>query len=375
MKTQGKPADNGQEPPREFAGARVDESDKAPAKKSRFNFAVKFGMALAVMIVVVFASFMIGRYQNVDALQAIKITLHQLIPTLPIEPTWEELDASVVLSIRWPRIIIALFVGAALSCSGAAYQGVFRNPLVSPDILGISAAAGFGAAVAIVFTNPYSPMVQISAFACAILGVVLAYLLARVKGSIPNVMLILAGVVVSAVFNAGISMMKYLADPEEQLPAITFWLMGSLTGIRWENLAYCVPIIGISLIVLLLFSWRLNLLTMGDDEAKSMGIKASRLKTIVIVCATAMTATAVSQAGTIGWIGLVIPHMARMITGPDHSKLVPMSAVMGGTFLLIIDDLTRVVSETALPLSIPIALIGAPFFAVLLKRTKQGWVE
>ena len=232
-----------------------------------------------------------------------------------------------------------------------------------------------GAAVAIVFTNPYSPMVQISAFACAILGVVLAYLLARVKGSIPNVMLILAGVVVSAVFNAGISMMKYLADPEEQLPAITFWLMGSLTGIRWENLAYCVPIIGISLIVLLLFSWRLNLLTMGDDEAKSMGIKASRLKTIVIVCATAMTATAVSQAGTIGWIGLVIPHMARMITGPDHSKLVPMSAVMGGTFLLIIDDLTRVVSETALPLSIPIALIGAPFFAVLLKRTKQGWVE
>lgn len=353
----------------------MDESGNAPAKKSRFGFAVKFGIALAIMAVVVFASFMIGRYQNVDALVALQITLHQLFPALPIEPTWEALDASVVLNIRWPRIIIALFVGAALSCSGAAYQGVFRNPLVSPDILGISAAAGFGAAVAIVFTNPYSPMVQISAFVCAILGVVLAYLLARVKGSIPNVMLILAGVVVSAVFNAGISMMKYMADPEEQLPAITFWLMGSLTGVRWENLAYCVPIIGISLIVLLLFSWRLNLLTMGDDEAKSMGIKASRLKTIVIVCATAMTATAVSQAGTIGWIGLVIPHMARMITGPDHSKLVPMSAVMGGTFLLFIDDLTRVLSETALPLSIPIALIGAPFFAVLLKRTKQGWVE
>ena len=363
------------EPERKFTGAKVDESGKAPAKKSRFGFAIKFGIALAIMVVVVFTSFMIGRYQNVDALVAVQITLHQLFPSLPIEPTWEALDASVVLSIRWPRIIIALFVGAALSCSGAAYQGVFRNPLVSPDILGISAAAGFGAAVAIVFTDPYSPMVQISAFVCAIMGVVLAYMLARVKGSIPNVMLILAGVVVSAVFNAGISMMKYMADPEEQLPAITFWLMGSLTGIRWENLAYCVPIIAISLIVLLLFSWRLNLLTMGDDEAKSMGIKASRLKTIVIVCATAMTATAVSQAGTIGWIGLVIPHMARMISGPDHSKLVPMSAVMGGTFLLVIDDLTRVVSETALPLSIPIALIGAPFFAVLLKRTKQGWVE
>ncbi|WP_350454962.1 FecCD family ABC transporter permease [Slackia heliotrinireducens] len=356
-------------------GARVDESSASPVKKPRVGFAVKFAIGLVVMVAVVLASFMIGRYQNVDAIQAIKITLSQVFPFLPIEHDWAELDASVVLSIRWPRIIIALFVGAALSCSGAAYQGVFRNPLVSPDILGISAAAGFGAAVAIVFSNPYSPIVQISAFVCAIGGVVLAYLLARVKGSIPNVMLILAGVVVAAVFNAGISMMKYLADPEEQLPAITFWLMGSLTGIRWENLAYCVPIISVSLIVLLLFSWRLNLLTMGDDEAKSMGIKASRLKTIVIVCATAMTATAVSQAGTIGWIGLVIPHMARMIAGPDHSKLIPMSAVMGGTFLLLIDDLTRVISETALPLSIPIALIGAPFFAILLRRTKQGWVE
>ena len=356
-------------------GAQVDESNKAPAKKSRLSFAVKLGVGIAIMIVVVFVSFMIGRYQNVNAIQAIKITAHQILPMLPIEQDWAELDASVVLSIRWPRIIIALFVGAALSCSGAAYQGVFRNPLVSPDILGISAAAGFGAAVAIVFFDPFSPMVQIMAFICAIGGVVMAYLLACVKGQIPNVMLILAGVVVAAVFNAGISMMKYMADPEEELPAITFWLMGSLTGIRWENLAYCVPIIGVALCVLFVFSWRLNLLTMGDDEARSMGVKASRLKTIVIICATAMTATAVSQAGTIGWIGLVIPHMARMIAGPDHSRLIPMSAVMGGTFLLFIDDLTRVVSETGLPLSIPIALIGAPFFAFLLRKTKQGWIE
>ena len=362
-------------PENEHVGAQVDESNKPPAKKSRISFGVKFGIGIAIMLVVVFVSFMVGRYENVDAIQAVKITLHQLFPMLQIDQTWAELDASVVLNIRWPRIIIALFVGAALSCSGAAYQGVFRNPLVSPDILGISAAAGFGAAVAIVFFDPFSPMVQIMAFVCAICGVVMAYMLARVKGQIPNVMLILAGVVVAAVFNAGISMMKYLADPEEELPAITFWLMGSLTGIRWENLAYCIPIIAVGLIVLLIFSWRLNLLTMGDDEARSMGIKASRLKTIVIVCATAMTATAVSQAGTIGWIGLVIPHMARMIAGPDHSRLIPMSAVMGGTFLLFIDDLTRVVSETALPLSIPIALIGAPFFAFLLRKTKQGWVE
>ena len=361
--------------PKKPKGAQVDGSNEVTAKKGGMSFTWKFLIAIIIMVVIVLASFMIGRYQNVDAWVAIKITLQKILPGNPFEQTWSNLDASVVLSIRWPRIIIALFIGGALSCSGAAYQGVFRNPLVSPDILGISAAAGFGAAVAIVFFNPYSPMVQVMAFVCAILGVVFAYLLARVKGQIPNVMLILAGVVVAAIFNAGISIMKYMADPEEQLPAITFWLMGSLTGIRWDNLLYCVPIITVSLIVLLLFSWRLNLLTMGDDEARSMGIKASRLKSIVIICATAMTATAVSQAGTIGWIGLVIPHIARMITGPDHSKLIPMSAVMGGTFLLFIDDLTRVVSETALPLSIPIALIGAPFFAILLRKTKQGWME
>ena len=356
-------------------GATVDEARLKPTKKG-IPFAIKFGICVGAMVFMAIASFMIGRYQNVDAIQAIKITLLQIFPFLPIQQDWDSLSASVVLSIRWPRIVIALLVGAALSVSGAAYQGVFRNPMVSPDILGISAAAGFGAALAIVVINDInSPWIQVLAFVFAILGVLCSYLLARTKNGIPNVMLILAGVVTAAIFNAGISMMKYVADPEEQLPAITYWLMGSLTGIRWANLAYCAPIILISLAILLVFSWRLNLLTMGDAEARSMGINAARLKTITIVCATAMTATAVSQAGTISWIGLVIPHIARMIAGPDHSKLIPTAAVIGGTFLLFVDDLTRTISETAIPLSIPIALIGAPFFAVLLRRTKQGWME
>ena len=356
------------------AVAAAKAAGNAKARK-HVPFSVKFGICLAVMVVAMFGSFMMGRYQNVDAIMAAKITAKSVFPFLPIEGDWTTLDAKVVTEVRWPRILMALLVGAALSCAGASYQGVFRNPLVSPDILGISAAAGFGAAVGIIWQDAYSPWVQVLAFTFGICGVLMAYFLARTRGQIPNVMLILAGVVVSAIANAGISIMKYMADPYDDLPAITYWLMGSLSGMRWQNLAFAGPIILIALAVLFVFSWRLNLLTMGDDEAKSMGVKSSRLKSVVIVCATAMTATAVSQAGTIGWIGLVIPHMARMLVGPDHSKLIPTAAVIGGTFLLLIDDIVRTASETALPLSIPIALIGAPFFAVLIKKTKQGWTE
>lgn len=355
--------------------AATDPSQRVLPRRARLGFGLKFGACVVVMLLALLLSFMLGRYQNVDALTAIQITLKQVFPFLPIDQSWETLDAKVVLSVRWPRILMALLIGAALSCAGASYQGVFRNPLVSPDILGISACAGFGAAVGIIWKDAYSPWVQMLAFAFGILGVAAAYFLARTKGQIPNVMLILAGVVVAALANAGISIMKYLADPYDDLPAITYWLMGSLSGMRWENLAYSGPIILVCLAVLFVFSWRLNLLTMGDAEARSMGVRSSRLKSLVIVCATAMTATAVSQAGTIGWIGLVVPHMARMLVGPDHSRMIPTSAVLGGTFLLLIDDIVRSASETALPLSIPIALIGAPFFAILIKRTKKGWSE
>ncbi len=250
---------------------------------------------------------------------------------------------------------------------------MFRNPLVSPDILGVSAAASLGAAIGILWHGAYSASVQVLAFTLGILGVILAYFLAYTRGSVPNTMLILAGIVTGSLFNAGVSVTKYLADPYEELPAITFWLLGSLGGVRWENLVLAAPIIVLGLIGLWLASWRLNILTMGDDEARSLGINTTRLKVVVIVCATALTATAVSQVGAIGWIGLVIPHAARMIVGPDHRRLVPAAAVIGATFLLLIDNLTRSVSETALPLSIPIAFIGAPFFAVLLRRSTRQW--
>ncbi|MFT3889712.1 MAG: iron ABC transporter permease [Arachnia sp.] len=347
----------------------MTQTTTAVGRRTPRRFAVPFGIAVAVLAVVVVTSFLIGRFP-VAPLEALRIIASHVVP---IEPTWEAMDAKVVWEVRLPRIAMAVLVGAALSCSGAAYQGVFRNPLVSPDILGVSAAASFGAAVGIVWQGAYSPSVQALAFACGIGGVAMAYGLAYTRGTVPNTMLILAGIVTSSLFNAGVSVMKYVADPYDDLPAITFWLMGSLSGMRWENLLLAAPIIVVGMVGLWLASWRLNVLTMGDEEARSLGINTTRLKVVVIVCATALTATAVSQVGAIGWIGLVIPHAARMIVGPDHRRLIPAAAVIGATFLLLIDNLTRTASETSLPLSIPIAFIGAPFFAVLLRRSTRQW--
>lgn len=340
-----------------------------PRLKNRWPFGAAFVASVVVLLAIILVSFLMGRY-SVDPFDAIKILASK---ALPVEQTWSDMDAKVVWEVRWPRVIMALLAGAALSCSGAAYQGVFRNPLVSPDILGVAAAASFGAAVGIVLQSAQSPWVQILAFGCGILGVLCAYFLAYTRGHIPNTMLILAGVVTSSLFNAGVSVMKYMADPYDDLPAITFWLMGSLSGMRWQNVAFAAPVIVVATLILWIVSWRLNILTMGDEEARSLGINTTRLKGIVIICATALTATAVSQCGAIGWIGLVIPHMARMIAGPDHRRLIPTAAVLGGGFLLLIDDLTRTASETSLPLSIPIAFIGAPLFAILLRRSSNQW--
>ena len=357
------------EQPTEKPTTQVGSQAKIARPQRLPNFWLRFTGAILVLLAVILVSFMIGRYA-VDPWDAVKIVAAKV---LPIEPTWSEMSAKVVWDVRWPRILMAVLVGAALSCSGAAYQGVFRNPLVSPDILGVAAAASFGAAVGIIAHGAYSPSVQILAFVCGILGVACAYFLAYTKGRIPNTMLILAGVVTSSLFNAGVSVMKYLADPYDDLPAITFWLMGSLSGMRWTNLLFAAPVILVAMLGLWFVSWRLNILTMGDDEARSLGINTTRLKIAVIVCATALTATAVSQCGAIGWIGLVIPHMARMIVGPDHRKLIPTAAVLGATFLLLTDNLTRTASETSLPLSIPIAFIGAPVFAVLLRKSTRQW--
>lgn len=280
---------------------------------------------------------------------------------------------TLVVNVRLPRAIAAALVGAALAGSGAAFQGVFRNPLVSPSILGVSSGAGFGAALAIVFFSSATAVVAPFAFLFGVLAVIASYLIARVYRSTPTIMLILGGTIVSAVFSALISLMKFIADPETQLPNLVYWLMGSLSAIGWEQFAAAIPI-AIGLIALCVLAWRVNILSMGDKEARSLGLDVFRDKLLIIAAATLSTAGAVCMSGVIGWVGLVIPHIGRMLAGSDNRRLIPLSAAVGASFMLVIDLLCRTLSSSEIPIGVLTALIGAPFFVYLLKKTKgRDW--
>jgi iron complex transport system permease protein len=279
---------------------------------------------------------------------------------------------TVIFKVRLPRILLAMLVGSALSISGASFQGMFQNPLVSPSILGVSSAAGFGAAVAILYSCN-SLMIQVSAILFGLIGVILTYFLSRVYKTTSILMLVLSGVVISAFLSALISLTKYVADPYEKLPAITFWLMGSLSTASMKDLLRIIFPMSLGIGGLLAVSWRINILSMGDEEARSLGIKTELLKGVIIFCATILTASAVCVSGMIGWVGLIIPHICRMIVGPDHRKLLPASLSVGAAYLLLIDDLARTVSSAEIPLGILTAIIGLPFFAYLIRKTKGGW--
>jgi iron complex transport system permease protein len=291
----------------------------------------------------------------------------------PMEPTWTNADETILFQIRLPRIIAAVIVGAALSMAGAAYQGLFKNPLVSPDILGVSSGAGFGAALAILFSTA-AWMTQVSAFIGGILAVLTSYFLSRLYKTGQILVLVLSGVIVSAFFGALLSVTKYVADPYEKLPTIIFWLMGSLSSVRYNDILSILPTLIFGGGVLILIRWRINLLSLSQDEAKTLGIDLKKITRIIIICATLLTAASVCISGIVGWVGLVIPHLGRMITGPDYRKLLPFTIVMGASYLLIMDDLSRTIIATEIPLGILTALLGAPFFAYLLWRRKTGWV-
>jgi len=315
---------------------------------------------------------LIGRY-SLSAQDSFKMLMYKM-GISNINKTWTNLQESVITTIRMPRVLTAIFVGAGLSVAGASFQGIFHNPLVSPDILGVSASAGFGAALGIIIGSQTSSLVSIFAFTFGIVGVGSAYFLSRVHKTTPTVMMVLSGVVVSSLANAGISILKYFADPLEQLPAITFWLMGSLDSVRLKEAFIAIPVIFICLTILFLLGFRIDLLSMGENEAKSLGVRPERLKALVIITSTLISAISVYICGTIGWIGLIIPHVSRMLVGPSYRKLLPTAALLGGMFLLFIDDLVRTISESSLPLSIVISLVGAPFFAALLRKTKGEWI-
>lgn len=279
----------------------------------------------------------------------------------------------VLLDIRGPRVLAGLLVGACLAGAGVVYQGLLRNPLVSPDVLGVSAGAGLGAVAGIFLSLP-AVMIQLLAFAVGLGTVGLVYMIAAaVRGRDPTLVLVLGGVVVGALAGAAISLLKILADPYDQLPAITFWLLGSLASVRGTELWNILPAVLVGLVPLVLLRWRVNVLSLGDEEAKALGIEAGRLRAIIIAAATLMTASVVAIAGVIGWVGLVIPHIARMLVGPNFERLLPAAMLMGGSYLVLVDALARSIGHIEVPIGILTAVVGAPFFLWLLWRGRHGW--
>lgn len=327
---------------------------------------------LIVLIMVYFLSMMIGRY--VVSFHDVGFTLFDKFLHHPPELHHNTIQ-TVLFQVRLPRITAAVLIGAALSISGSAYQGMFRNPMVSPDILGASAGAGFGAAFGILLSLGII-WIQILSFAFGLLAVLITYFLSARFGKNNHgvLVLVLTGMVVGTLFTSFVSLIKYIADPYSKLPAITFWLMGSLASINPKDLGIIsIPIV-LGTIPLLLLRWRMNVLVFGEEEARAMGVDTKKLQGIIILGSTLMTAASVSVSGMIGWVGLVIPHLARMIVGPDYRFLMPASILIGGTFLLVVDDIARNLFTMEIPLGILTSLIGAPFFIYLLIHGKKGWV-
>lgn len=282
--------------------------------------------------------------------------------------------SKVFYSIRLPRVIAAMTVGAALSVSGAVFQGMFRNPLVSPDILGVTSGASFGAAMGILLGGTTAYMVPTFAFIFGVLAMVAAYTIATATRGESTIMLVLSGMVVSSFFSAALSLIKFVADPQDKLPSIVYWLMGQFSRITWDATITLLLVVVPCMIVVYLLSWKLDLLSLGDDEAASLGLNVNMLRFLLITAATFLVAVSVSTAGAIGWVGLVVPHIARMLSGSEHTVSIPMAALVGGGFLLLMDDFARNITTGEIPIGILTAAIGAPFFAYLLiKRKNNVW--
>ena len=286
-------------------------------------------------------SFVVGRY-GVPLGQVVRILLSGV---LPLEQTWTDNMAIAVLNVRLPRILLACLVGCGLSAAGTGYQTVFQNPMAAPDILGASSGACFGAALAIL-TGQGAVMITVFAFLASLLSVALVYLVGNHTRGNRVVNLLLAGIMVGSLFSACTSYIKLVADPTNQLPQITYWLMGSLSGTRMGTVKFAAVCMAVGLVPLLLLRWRMNLLTLSPDEARAMGVHTDRLRLAVILSSTVLTAAAVSVSGMIGWVGLVIPHLSRRIVGSDCRRLMPMACLFGAAFLLLVDNMARCLTAT-----------------------------
>lgn len=329
---------------------------------SRNRLIWTFVLALAVTAIVCLG---LGRF-SVPFLQSLRILVNAFTPWR-LETTWSDRMESVILAVRLPRLMGAMLVGSALSLSGAAYQSLFRNPLVSPDLLGISSGACVGAAFAILLELP-APLVQLSALGTGLLTVFLTTLIPGLFRNRSSLMLVLSGVIMSGFMSALLGIAKYVADPENHLAS--YWTMGSFSNVRMKDVLLISPPILAAMVALLLLRWRVNLLSLGDAEAGSLGVNVRRARGVTILCSTVLTACAVCLCGTIGWAGLIVPHLGRLIVGQDNRYLLPMSAVLGALFLVVVDTLARNLTGSEIPLSIITGVLGAPLFVWLLARQR-----
>ena len=281
-----------------------------------------------------------------------------------------DMTKNVVLKLRIPRILASVLVGSALSLSGAAYQGIFKNPLVSPDFLGVSSGACIGAAAAILL-GLKAGFISVFAFISGIITVLLTVSIPAVMGKRSNVMLVLSGIIVGTAMSSVLGFMKFIADPYTELASITYWTMGSFAYIDMKELGTVLPIIIIPAAVLMLMGWQIDVLSMGEDEARALGLRVGLVRGTAIICSTLLTAASVCLSGTIGWVGLIVPHFARMLTGPSNKRLLPLCALLGGLFMLVVDTLTRTIGAEEMPVSILTGLLGAPVFCCLLFRQRR----
>ena len=308
----------------------------------------------------------IGRYS---------MSVSQTVTTLFSRFTNAKVDNTaytVIFNVRLPRIILAAVVGAGLSCAGAAFQGLFSNPLATPDTLGVASGASFGAVLAMLIGGNMIG-IQGMTLIFGLISCLITFLIGRSsrRGSI--VMIVLAGLVVSSVFEALVSLMKYVADPQDELPVITYWLMGSMSRANYKNLVMGIPFIVIGIIIIFALRWRLNILSFNEDEARSLGVNVKILRAAFILASSMITASCVSMCGQVGWVGLLVPHISRMMRGNNNCKVIPVSISLGAFFMIVMDTFARSATASEIPISILTAIIGAPVFIVLLKKTGGSW--
>lgn len=330
--------------------------------------AILLGTLVALLAALAILSIGIGRVSIApDRIMAILASKF-----VSVTPSWTSAEELIVMNVRLPRVAAAIMIGAALAAAGAAYQNLFRNPIVSPDILGVSAGAGFGASMAVML-NLGAIGIQSAAFGMGLLAVVLCFTIGQAINRHSLIVLVLIGVVIAAFFQAMISVLKIVADPIDVLPVITFWLLGGLNKITPADLPVAAMMIFVSLAILYVLRWQVNVMSIGEEDARNLGVNVALVRMLLVFSATLMTAAAVSISGIVGWIGLVVPHMARMLVGPSFDRLLPVTMVTGALFVLLVDDFARAASSMELPLGIVTSVIGAPLFILLLLRTRGAW--